>query len=169
MKFRLEIANQSHKIDLVNNKLGKLQEIFIDDQKFDVSELDIPQNIKFTQEEGRVLFELNNEKFFVKLKELNGDDIEDDSSVKSNLDQMKEFFIDGTLLAPMPGKIVDIRCAKGDVITKGRFLLSLEAMKMENEILSPFDIKINEVLVSVNDSASDKQILLKYELVNENN
>ena len=45
---------------------------------------------------------------------------------------------DATIIsAPMPGTILNINVAVGDSIKAGDTLLILEAMKMENEILSP--------------------------------
>lgn len=38
------------------------------------------------------------------------------------------------ILSPMPGKIVDIFLAEGDLVNVGEPILSLEAMKMQNEI-----------------------------------
>ena len=47
--------------------------------------------------------------------------------------------------APMPGTIVSINVNPGDMATRGQVLMVLEAMKMENEILSPRDGKILSV------------------------
>ena len=47
--------------------------------------------------------------------------------------------------APMPGTIVSINVKPGDMATRGQVLMILEAMKMENEILSPRDGKILSV------------------------
>ena len=41
--------------------------------------------------------------------------------------------------APMPGTILDIKVANGSTVKKGDILMILEAMKMENEIISPVD------------------------------
>lgn len=41
--------------------------------------------------------------------------------------------------APMPGTILDIKVSEGQAIKAGDILLILEAMKMENEIVSPKD------------------------------
>ncbi|WP_129595726.1 biotin/lipoyl-containing protein [Anaerophilus nitritogenes] len=51
-----------------------------------------------------------------------------------------------TVTAPMPGTILDLKVKQGDVVAKGQVLLILEAMKMENEIMSPSEGKI----VSIN-------------------
>ena len=44
--------------------------------------------------------------------------------------------------SPMPGTILNVSCATGQVVKKGDKLMVLEAMKMENEILAPQDGKI---------------------------
>lgn len=48
--------------------------------------------------------------------------------------------------APMPGKIVKILKAPGDIVKKGEQIIILEAMKMENDILAPCDGKINTII-----------------------
>jgi glutaconyl-CoA/methylmalonyl-CoA decarboxylase subunit gamma len=47
--------------------------------------------------------------------------------------------------APMPGKIIDVLIREGASVLKGEPLVILEAMKMQNEILSP----VNGVVVKV--------------------
>lgn len=46
---------------------------------------------------------------------------------------------DGAILAPMPGRIVSVEVAEGQSVTAGQKLLVLEAMKMEQALLAPFD------------------------------
>ena len=46
---------------------------------------------------------------------------------------------DGAILSPMPGRIVAVAVATGEVVTKGQKLLTLEAMKMEHSLVAPFD------------------------------
>lgn len=53
-----------------------------------------------------------------------------------------------TVKAPMPGTILKVNISVGDSIKKGQVLLVLEAMKMENEIVSPVDGKIASVNVA---------------------
>ena len=53
----------------------------------------------------------------------------------------------GNVCAPMPGTINDVRVKTGDSVKKGQVLLILEAMKMENEIISPVDGTIKSVNV----------------------
>ena len=48
----------------------------------------------------------------------------------------------------MPGTIVDVKAKIGDAVEAGDGLLVIEAMKMENEMRSPKDGKVVELLVS---------------------
>ena len=53
----------------------------------------------------------------------------------------------GVVKAMMPGRVVRVLVAKGDVVRKGTGLLILEAMKMENEITAPADGTVDELFV----------------------
>jgi biotin carboxyl carrier protein len=48
----------------------------------------------------------------------------------------------------MPGSIVSISVSEGAAVKKGQTLLILEAMKMENEIISPRDGVVASVIVA---------------------
>ena len=50
--------------------------------------------------------------------------------------------------APMPGTILSVNISKGDSVKEGQVLLILEAMKMENEIISPRDGVVESVNVN---------------------
>lgn len=53
----------------------------------------------------------------------------------------------GEVKAPIPGVIVSIPVAEGDMVKKGQTIIVLEAMKMQSEIASPFDAKIGKIYV----------------------
>jgi 3-methylcrotonyl-CoA carboxylase alpha subunit len=46
---------------------------------------------------------------------------------------------DGSLLSPMPGRIISVDVRQGDTVVKGQKLVTLEAMKMEHSLAAPFD------------------------------
>ncbi len=55
----------------------------------------------------------------------------------------------GGCRAPMPGRILAVRTAPGERVTKGQVLVVLEAMKMEHEVRAPEDGLVREVPVEV--------------------
>lgn len=65
--------------------------------------------------------------------------------------------------APMPGLILDIQVSKGDEVKEGDPLLVLEAMKMENVILSPRDGTIAKIAVKKGAAVDKKSLLLEFE------
>ncbi len=57
----------------------------------------------------------------------------------------------GTVTAPMPGKIVSVNVAPGDVVEARELLVVLEAMKMEHRIEAPLGGTIESVHVKLGD------------------
>ncbi len=55
---------------------------------------------------------------------------------------------DGRILAPMPGKILEVRATAGDAAKEGETLLIMEAMKMELAVKAPFAGRIEELAVA---------------------
>lgn len=53
-----------------------------------------------------------------------------------------------TVEAPMPGNIIRVDVKQGDIVKAGQILVILEAMKMENEIVSPKDGTVAQVVTS---------------------
>ena len=56
--------------------------------------------------------------------------------------------VKGGVTAQIAGKVVKVMVKAGDAVKQGDILLILEAMKMENEIKSPADGVVQEVVVS---------------------
>lgn len=53
-----------------------------------------------------------------------------------------------TVVAPLPGNIIDVKVAQGASVKAGDVIIILEAMKMENEIVAPQDGVIAQIVVS---------------------
>ncbi len=69
----------------------------------------------------------------------------------------------GTIVAPMPGKILEIKVAEGDTVSRGDPLLVMEAMKMEQTIAAPRDGTIATVGAKDGDQVGDGSILIVIE------
>lgn len=67
---------------------------------------------------------------------------------------------DGTIAAPMPGKVVDVKVAAGDKVEKGQAAVIIEAMKMQNELFAAIDGTIKEVHVKAGDTVEAGQKLV---------
>ena len=64
-----------------------------------------------------------------------------------------------TVSAPMPGTILKVNVTNGQAVKKGDVLMILEAMKMENEIMSPCDGTIASVSVQTSSSVETGTVL----------
>jgi biotin carboxyl carrier protein len=64
-----------------------------------------------------------------------------------------------TLVAPMPGKVVRVLCAAGDEVAAGQGVLVVEAMKMQNEVLSPRAGKVAEIRVADGQTVNAGEVL----------
>ncbi len=66
----------------------------------------------------------------------------------------------GGLIAPMPGKVIDVKVKKGKKVKAGDTLVILEAMKMEHSIKAAEDGTVLELLISVNDQVENGALLM---------
>ncbi|HJO94160.1 MAG TPA: biotin/lipoyl-containing protein [Victivallales bacterium] len=64
------------------------------------------------------------------------------------------------IIAPLPGIIVDVLVKEGSKVKAGDKILVLEAMKMENAIVSPSDSKIDKIHVKKGDSVNGNQLMV---------
>jgi geranyl-CoA carboxylase alpha subunit len=67
---------------------------------------------------------------------------------------------DGVLKAPMAGEIVRVNVLAGATVKKGEVLVILGAMKIENQIVAPFDGVVDTVGVSAGDQVEANRVLL---------
>ena len=66
--------------------------------------------------------------------------------------------------SPLPGKIVSVHVAVGDVVEEGMVVCTIEAMKMENPILSLVNGSVKELTVTpgVNVKTGDRIAVIEY-------
>jgi biotin carboxyl carrier protein len=63
--------------------------------------------------------------------------------------------------APMPGKLIDVLVREGSSILRGEPLVILEAMKMQNEILSPVNGTILKIHARPNTNVMKDDVLVE--------
>jgi biotin carboxyl carrier protein len=63
------------------------------------------------------------------------------------------------IIAPMPGKVVRLLVKAGDQVERGRGLLVVEAMKMQNEIRSPKSGTVERVLAKEGQAVNAGEVL----------
>ena len=68
---------------------------------------------------------------------------------------------DGEIEAPMPGKVTAVEVKKGERVTKGQRLLTLEAMKMEHALTAPFDGTVAELNAKAGAQVTEGTVLVK--------
>lgn len=65
--------------------------------------------------------------------------------------------------APMPGIVLDIKVSVGQQVSKNDVVIILEAMKMENEIVSPTSGKVASINVNKSASVNSGDVLIVIE------
>ena len=64
------------------------------------------------------------------------------------------------MVAPMPGKVVDLKVKKGSKVKSGETLVILEAMKMEHSIKASEDGVIADIFIKENDQVENGAVLM---------
>lgn len=67
----------------------------------------------------------------------------------------------GFIKSPLPGVILDIYVKEGDKVTVGQKLITLEAMKMENNINADKEGIVNSIKISKGDSVLEGDTLIE--------
>lgn len=60
----------------------------------------------------------------------------------------------------MPGRVIELKVAEGDHVSKGQTLLVLEAMKMRGEVSSPADGVVRDLRVTAGGNARAKEPMM---------
>jgi 3-methylcrotonyl-CoA carboxylase alpha subunit len=61
----------------------------------------------------------------------------------------------GRILAPMPGRVLDVLVREGEAVTRGQVLLMLEAMKVQMRITAPADGTVISLRCAAGDLVED--------------
>ncbi len=63
----------------------------------------------------------------------------------------------------MPGLIIEVNVVEGQEVKEGDYLCVLEAMKMENSLLSPRDGIIKSVTIAIGQTVDKGDLLIEFE------
>ena len=69
----------------------------------------------------------------------------------------------GSVGAPMPGEVIEIRCAEGDKVEKGQPLVTLSAMKMEMGVNAPITGTVKKMAITKGMKLEGDDLLLEIE------
>jgi biotin carboxyl carrier protein len=72
----------------------------------------------------------------------------------------KKVQVAGEIVAPIPGRIMDIKVKVGDQVSKGQTVATMEAMKMENNIASTMDGTVQELLVQKDSEVATGEVIM---------
>jgi 3-methylcrotonyl-CoA carboxylase alpha subunit len=70
---------------------------------------------------------------------------------------------EGTLVSPMPGRVLAVDVRQGDKVVRGQKLLTLEAMKMEHSLAAPYDGVVAELNAAVRAQVTEGTVLVRVE------
>ncbi|WP_328527845.1 biotin/lipoyl-binding protein [Nocardioides sp. NBC_00368] len=103
---------------------------------------------------------------------IDGDHIDVDSAFGHTALRKRPRFTDpatqtqpGSLLAPMPGSVVDVLAEAGSDVTEGQPLLVLEAMKMQHTVTAPTDGVLTQINVTPGTQVAAGEVLAVVEPV----
>ncbi|KAF0689093.1 Aste57867_19365 [Aphanomyces stellatus] len=101
-----------------------------------------------------VIFELNGRQRVIK--------VSDDAASVGKVEKLKaNTAIAGSVGAPMPGVIVEVKVQKGQQVKAGEPLCVLSAMKMETAVAAPVAGKVKEIHVIVGESMKAGELLVE--------
>ena len=110
--------------------------------------------------------EVNNTRFFSKVTRKNDDLVVHGPWGDALLKILPRFTLPGSelqaggLVAPMPGKVIDLKVKVGSKVKKGDTLVILEAMKMEHQVKAIEDGKVSQVLIKKDDQLENGALLM---------
>lgn len=75
--------------------------------------------------------------------------------------------VSGIMKSPLPGKVLKVVVAEGQVVKRGDTLMVIESMKMENNIAAQNDGVVRAIMVSAEQSILQGDPLLEFEAVGQ--
>ncbi len=117
--------------------MSEKRKVIVDDEEY---------NVELEKKGSSWKVKIRNREFTVKLE---GDK---NKSIKENKKRKKTKIGNGTISSSIPGKIISVNIDIGDLVNEGDVLVILEAMKMQNEIVSPIKGIVKNINCKTGDS-----------------
>jgi len=157
------------------NKKYVIRNLFSEELKINGHRKDVKI---FEDEEGFTFLEFNNKKYLAEITDksqnkytvlLNG--LSYSFTIESPISYKRRKYLEKfnqtskleVVMAPMPGKIVELLVEPNAKVKEGEPILILEAMKMQNEITTQVSGKIQKIHVKAGDSVSKDEVLMEIE------
>ena len=81
-------------------------------------------------------------------------------TIQPRFKSSREQELQGSLVSPMPGKVVELRVNKGDRVKAGDILLMIEAMKMNHIVKANEDGVVADLFIQENDQLDYGAVLM---------
>jgi len=134
------------------------------DGSFDLNEGSIAKI--FDWKESGIDIEIDGQRFFSKITKSNETVVVHMPWGDAVLEILPRFVLPGSeiqaggLIAPMPGKVIDLKVKVGSKVKKGDTLVILEAMKMEHQVKASEDGKVSKLLIRKDDQLENGALLM---------
>jgi len=170
MKYYVQVNGRDHEVEVVE-RAGQLQ-VSIDGELTDSAyhEVDHQGQIALLME-GRgyaVSVRGSRNEYDVTLAGHNYHvEIEDERERAAHAAERERSKGGGVVKAVMPGVVVEVSVAEGDVVAEGQPLLILEAMKMQNEIGAPGEGRVKKIHIAQGEAVAAGAKLVELEDASE--
>jgi len=134
------------------------------DGNFDLNEDSVAKVVDWRKDSIDV--EINNKRFFSKITKQANKIVVHMPWGDAVLETLPRFVLPGLdiesggLIAPMPGKVIDLKVKVGSKVKKGDTLVILEAMKMEHQVKASEDGKVSKLLIKKDDQLDNGALLM---------
>ncbi|GAB1415203.1 hypothetical protein MASR2M117_06090 [Paludibacter sp.] len=132
------------------------------------------------QDDFQYIFDYNDKRFYCELVSrdqnkavINVNGVEYKFSLESIFSYVRRGMISSgddksaanNIVAPMPGKIIEVFLHEGDLVNAGEPILTLEAMKMQNEITADCNGVIQKIRVNEGQSVMKDELLVEIQSI----
>lgn len=170
MKFDLFIDGKAYNVELGIDDLITI-EIEGKTYQAEIKKTDVGLTVLLDKKKFLVSFEgpyisINDNKHKIEVRNLRRgrpswyDTKEEKEDIKVGKQTQKMHIGEGLIHPPMPGRVISIKVKEGDSVEIGSPILVLEAMKMQNEVVSNVSGIVREIRISEGDLVESGDILV---------